>query len=794
MMTFLAAALIPGAAAATIVAWRRRRAGPPVDARILQGIVAATADIFGFGSNALYLWSDETKAFEARALKSDRTGGLQAGSMSWDEYQEFGCRCQGLGTGFLCPEATLTGGHGPELVVPLESVSGDVIGLLALAEPRSGRMPRATVMRHLEFLARQATTALESARVFDALAHRNEELSAASRQLQGLAEMKKNLVANVGHELRTPLTSISAYTEMLKRNIDSLDPGSLEDFLEVIANESDKLSAVINDILELGRMEKQHGVTRPEDTDLTQVVSGMADQWREQAAQVDLDLKVAIAPTGILLPVDPVLMRQLLTHLVGNAIKFTPANGRVRVELRETGTAVRLTVEDSGLGIPPDQLGPIFEGFYQVDGTPTRSHNGQGLGLAICRDIVNHHDGRIWAENRAEGGARFTVLLPRRPRVQQPVDPSTTWEPPFAPGEFMARLLHWVSEAMGVQVATLMVPGEGDEHLVIGGAIGLPPAVAQSTRVRRGVGFAGKVWESGESLLVQDVTLADSHRREVNEPRYSTPSLLCVPLMVDGDVVGVLSVNNRTDGRALDRDDLAFLENLAPALGGLLARHAVWQQELHYFRDVRKALRTSTPVGHLRHETLLAVCREICLASARKIALPADDLGCLAYALQFYDVGLETVPRGVLHQVEPLSAAQLRMVKNHVNEALRILAPLAPDPGVGRLILHHHENFDGSGYPAGLAGEAIPVGARLIRLADSLESMLGDRPGRPALTLAEATDEIEREAGRLFCPHLTTVFLEETVARKARIQALQKRHESVAGLIRQAHAEPAGIA
>ena len=111
------------------------------------------------------------------------------------------------------------------------------------------------------------------------------------------------------------------------------------------------------------------------------------------------------------------LVQQLLTHLVGNAFKFTPDGGKVHIRLQETGTAVRLTVEDSGIGIPEDKLGEIFDRFFQVDGSTTREHNGQGLGLALCHDIVTNHEGRIWAENLETGGARFTVLLPRRPAV-----------------------------------------------------------------------------------------------------------------------------------------------------------------------------------------------------------------------------------------------------------------------------------------------------------------------------------------------------------------------------------------
>jgi hypothetical protein len=475
------------------------------------------------------------------------------------------------------------------------------------------------------------------------------------------------------------------------------------------------------------------------------------------------------------MPADPLLLQQLLTHLVANALKFTPAGGRVAVELAESGTAVRLTVTDTGIGIPVEKLGAIFDKFYQVDGSATREHNGQGVGLAICHEIVNHHDGRIWAENVEPAGARFTVLLPRRPAVVQLARTPDHAGHPFVPGEFLQRLMHWLAASMGVQTVTLMEEDPDGEHLVIRAAIGLSESVVQSTRTRRGTGIAGRVWTSGRSLLVADVTRDPRWGRQESEPRYSTPSLLCVPLPGADGVRGVVAVNNRVDGLPLDDDDRLFLEALAPRVAELLDRHEAWLRATRGFGALRESLRATTAVGHLRHESLLEICQEICLAAARRVALPAPELQNLAFALQFYDVGMGSVPPQLRGKPEPLAPHEQQVMQRHVAAGLETLAALDPDPQARQIILHHHENFDGSGYPDGLVGEAIPLGARLLRLADALAALLSQRPWRPPYTLADALDELTAGAGRQFCPRLCAIFVEEAESRAARIAAMQQR-------------------
>ena len=243
-----------------------------------------------------------------------------------------------------------------------------------------------------------------------------------------------------------------------------------------VSQETSVFKEIINDLLDLDRMED--GTTHVERTecDVAGLTRRLAEDWRQRAASGGRDLAVEVTSAAVVLEADPVLCQQLLGHLVDNALKFTPEGGRILVRLSEQGTAVRLVVEDSGIGIPEEKLHTIFEQFYQVDGSSTREVGGQGVGLSICQDIVSWHDGRIWAENVPTGGARFTVLLPRRPHVVMP-EPPAAINPVFhEPRLFLQRMIHWVGENLGVRTAILLKADSAGDHLSALAATGLPAA------------------------------------------------------------------------------------------------------------------------------------------------------------------------------------------------------------------------------------------------------------------------------------------------------------------------------
>lgn len=766
-------------------------------AELMDQITAAAAEIIGFREVLLHVWSIPLQAFIIKSVTGLLEGdprSTKEGLFSAEEVRRFShqkhryanvylMRARRLESWAGCDEPPhQTGGErvsrhwtkGLNLLAPMVTHGGEMVAYLSLSDPVQQRVPEVNEIRQLEFFVQHATTAIESAELYQTLARNNANLSLASEKLNSLAEMKKNFIANVSHELRTPLTSISAYTELLQNNVHRLSAASQDEFLQVIHSESIKLTAIINDILELSQMENGPAALVHEDTNLAVMVNHLHDSWLTRATERGISLELDIADAQMTLPVDSLLIQQLLTHLVNNAFKFTPEGGTVSITLSESGTAVKLTVEDTGIGIPEDKLGEIFDRFFQVDGSTTRRHSGQGLGLALCHDIVSNHEGRIWAENRDAGGACLTVLLPRRPVVVQPAVPTSLVSLPFEAGEFIERLMLWVSESLGVKMATLLVPDDNGECLNIRAAIGLPESVVQSTQISYGRGISGQVWREGKSLLINDLTADSRLDRQWSEPRYSTPSLLCVPLLYGDEVVGVITVNNKIDGRPLDQDDCVFLESLAPRVADLLHQYNQWQAGSVHFQKIRETLRATTAVGHMRHETLLQVCREICLATARRATSDTEELASLAFALQFYDVGLSSVPPQLLAKPGLLTAQEEQLMQGHVAASLELLEPLFLHGNARQIIACHHENFDGSGYPSGLAGKAIPLGARLLRLTDTLGALLNKRPWRDRYSLDNALAEIRAGKGERFCPQLSEIFLSEVEARRDRILELHR--------------------
>lgn len=229
-----------------------------------------------------------------------------------------------------------------------------------------------------------------------------------------MERLKDEFAALVSHELRTPLTSIRAALGLLT----SGTLGALEDprarrMLEMAAQNAERLTRLTNDILTLERLESGTDPLSLEDVSdaaLLQMgvegVQGLADQ---------AGVRLSARPAGIQLVADPDRVAQVLVNLIGNAVKFSPAGGEVLLTTEEGADAVVFSVRDQGRGIPPEKLATIFGRFQQVDASDARVKGGAGLGLAICKSIVERHGGRIWAESQPGEGSTLRFTLPRSP-------------------------------------------------------------------------------------------------------------------------------------------------------------------------------------------------------------------------------------------------------------------------------------------------------------------------------------------------------------------------------------------
>ena len=245
------------------------------------------------------------------------------------------------------------------------------------------------------------------------LAETNRELELRSREIERADRLKSEFLASMSHELRTPLHTIIGFSELLGEELEGPLNEKQKRFIQHIHNDSMHLLDLINDILDLSKIESGRLELRPEPFDLTAVVTESIASVRALAEAKSIPLETLLdVPMAI--EADRLRVKQVLVNLLSNAVKFTPEGGRVQVEAGVRGTFVAVTVADTGVGIPPEEHASIFDKFYQVGATTKGVREGTGLGLAITKRLVEQHGGSIHVESERNRGSRFTFTIPLR--------------------------------------------------------------------------------------------------------------------------------------------------------------------------------------------------------------------------------------------------------------------------------------------------------------------------------------------------------------------------------------------
>jgi two-component system, OmpR family, phosphate regulon sensor histidine kinase PhoR len=229
-----------------------------------------------------------------------------------------------------------------------------------------------------------------------------------------LDQMKSDFISTVSHELRTPLFSIRGFAKlMLDGKVK--DETTRNEFLEIITQQSEQLMNIVNDLLDLSRLDVGRSIDlRIEAVDGAKVVEDALARLAALAAEKHITLDKDLQPSLPLVRADMRRLYQVLINLIGNAIKFTPEGGHVsvRVQVLESPRAMQVTVSDTGIGIPADAIPRLFERFYQVDHSETRKSGGTGLGLYITKQIIEALDGTICIESVLGRGSQFSFRLP----------------------------------------------------------------------------------------------------------------------------------------------------------------------------------------------------------------------------------------------------------------------------------------------------------------------------------------------------------------------------------------------
>jgi signal transduction histidine kinase len=292
------------------------------------------------------------------------------------------------------------------LAVPLLR-EGRILGGLVVLRKTPGRFAPESVDL-LKTLAAQSAIAIQNARLFSELEDKSRELEAASRH-------KSEFLANMSHELRTPLNAIIGFSEVLGEMMFGELNDKQAEYVQDILSSGRHLLALINDILDLSKVEAGRMELELSRFDLPAAIGSAVILVRERATRHGLALDVSVDDRLGPFVGDERKIRQVLLNLLSNAVKFTPEGGRIAVRAAPANGAVEVSVSDTGIGIAPEDQEAVFQEFRQVGTDYAKKREGTGLGLALARRFVDLHGGRIWVKSRLGEGSTFTFTLPVRP-------------------------------------------------------------------------------------------------------------------------------------------------------------------------------------------------------------------------------------------------------------------------------------------------------------------------------------------------------------------------------------------
>ncbi len=438
---------------------------------LLGRIVEAVRESLGFNVVLLSLLDGENGCFVRRAaagLSREEYEALAAQRVPRQEVERFLDERFRVGHCYLvCHEAaerspysytlhlSVRSGPGawhPEdlLLVPLYGRAGELIGVMSVDDPLDGRRPQPETLSALEIFAHQAAQAIENARLYSELreryrsleeAHRalheaQEELARYSRSLEDMVaertaqleersrqleealkrateadRIKGEFLASMSHELRTPLNAIIGFSRVILNGMDGPLTELQEADLRTIYNSGLHLLALINDILDLSKIEAGYMELRRERVALGPLIQEVLDSCTALAHGRPITLLQEVPPDLPRVDADPTRVRQVVLNLVSNAIKYTE-QGTVAVRARPQGDEVVVIIRDTGVGIAKEELEAVFEPFRQTRYSRGAHDLGTGLGLAISRRLVELHGGRIWAESEPGRGSTFYFTLP----------------------------------------------------------------------------------------------------------------------------------------------------------------------------------------------------------------------------------------------------------------------------------------------------------------------------------------------------------------------------------------------
>ncbi len=590
----------------------------------------------------------------------------------------------------------------------------------------------------INILASQTAISLEQARLISELRSKALELDERNKGLIDTDRLKTEFIVRMSHEFRTPLNSIKGAVYYLKGKKPS--ESEQAEFIDIVSDEANKLINLLDGLLNFPRLENEEAALKRKILILKEILEEAisARIIQESLAASNVSIKLICPDSVHDIVGEKIQVLQSFIHIIDAAMKYTRAGDLIEIVAGDTETSVEVRLHIEGRTIPDSEVPFIFDErclWYGVD------INKDKMKFYLAKKTIESHKGTISVFNSPEG-ISMLLAFPRNPEDYCNAEIN----------ELMDLFLSFTASAMNINKCSLMLSDELTGELTIRSAIGMDKEIIKNTRLMVGDSIAGRVSIESSPLLVQDIE-KDRRTFKKNASQYNTKSFLSLPVVINNKTIGVLNFNNKANGENFNTTDLylamVITERIAHLIGRILLGDLKNEEYMLKVKGMESLLNAER-----MYKKKNGMLSDLVTGIMRNMGEDEEEIKLALYASRVYDLGLTQVDESILSKTGGLSDIEKKIIRTHPFPGVRLIESVEHDETLKKIVLYHHERYDGSGYPEGLKGDEIPLISRVISVVDAYTAMIADRPYRKAFGAEESLRRIVAGSGSMFDPEI----------------------------------------
>lgn len=614
-----------------------------------------------------------------------------------------------------------------------------LLGVININDKKDGTPFKEDELDLLKVIADQAAVALENAFLMNQLRTKAVELEDINRKLIETDMNKTEFITRISHELRSPLNSIKGAIYYLQQS-EKLKEGRRKEFHNIISEETTGLISIVENLLDFLRLENETMITKKSLINLVSLLNEVSKSKGLNTALIkkNLQFKMDIKEGVFSIVGDKIKVVQLFINLIEGLSYHLESGDTIGIAVTENDfIKVGLSVSRK---ISEEVLSYFFNSRYIF----YTEKSDEKIRLYLAKKIAEAHGWTLDAEN-TDNTFIVSFTIPKSTREKLDTTVSLT----------MDMFVEFISELLDLNICSIMLRDDITSELTIKSAKGLSDEIVKRTRIKFGDQVAGWVANEGKPVLLEDIE-SDRRFKRRSISQYNTKSLLSLPLKIDDRVIGVLNLNNKKTAEPFTKKDLNIALILSERISYFLEKlysGEYREDDINQILTSFDNLLNAVKIYHKKRGLL----PDLVLKIMDSLGAEEEEKRKALYASMIYDLGLMLIDENILKK-KTLLPSEIQALKIHPYITIGLLENFEFSEDLKGAILHHHERYDGMGYPDGLKGSEIPLISRVLSVADSYCAMTSERIYGKSYTKEDALLEIKAGSGSIYDPEVVKAF------------------------------------